>query len=144
MKKWIIVACCLALSACARNRTEVPYVPYVPNPNVSEPAKVIERVIRSQPPAWADPVPYEVIVKSDCIELRTTERGRGILFWKSPGEVRSAICYQNIGKIVLNKTDIWYVEITDRLGNWMCYVYSFDESEAKLFIDALYTMMEKQ
>jgi hypothetical protein len=137
---WQGVAGCLALSACAHNRTDVPYFP---NPNVSEPAKVIERVIRSQPPAWAGPVPYEVIVKSDCIELRTTERG-GFLSRGSPGEVRSAICYQNIGKVVLNKTDIWFIEIKDRLGYWMCYVYSFDESEAKLFIDAMYTMIGKQ
>ena len=137
---WQGVAGCLALSACAHNRTDVPYFP---NPNVSEPAKVIERVIKSQPPAWADPVPYEVIVKSDCIELRTTERG-GFLSRGTPGEVRSAICYQNIGKVVLNYTNIWYVEILDRSGMGMYNVFSFDESEAKLFIDALYTVMERQ
>ena len=147
MKKWIIVACCFALSACAFFRA----VPYAPIPNVSEPAKVIERVLKSQPPAYADEVPFEVSVKSDCIELRTTDPGR---FGGSPGEVRSAIYYKNIGKVVLNKddiwkavlnkTDIWYVEIFDRSGNWMYDVWTFDESEAKLFIDALYTVMPKQ
>jgi hypothetical protein len=133
MKKWLIVVCCLALSACARNRA----VPYIPSPNVSEPAKVIERVLKSQPPAHAFDVPFEVIVNSDCIELRTTYPG-------TPGENRSAICYINIGKVILNKTQLWYVEILDRSGYYIYNVYSFDESEAKLFIDALYTVMGKQ
>ena len=138
MKKWLVVACCLALLACARTRTDVPYVP---NPNVSEPTKIIERVIKHQPPAY-NTIPYEVSAKSDCIEM--TESGGGWAFVGIPRDVASKICYRNIGKIVLNKTEIWYVEIYDRLGNWMCYVYSFDESEAKLFIDAMYTMMAKQ
>ncbi|RPI70680.1 MAG: hypothetical protein EHM38_05325 [Geobacteraceae bacterium] len=137
MKKLIIVACCLVLSACARNRENVPYVP---NPNINEPTKIIERVIKHQPAVYIT-VPYEVSAKSDCIEMRITEPGSRR---KSPGDVANTICYQNIGRIVLNKGDIWYVEIIDRLGNWMYYVYSFDESEAKLFIDAMYTMMGKQ
>jgi hypothetical protein len=141
MRKLLIVACCFALSACARNRTDV--VSYVPNQNVSEPAKVIERVIKHQSPVYIT-VPYEVSAKSDCIELRTTEQGGGWVTGGSPGVVASTICYRNIGKIVLNYNNIWYVEVSDRLGNWMCYVYSFDESEAKLFIDAMYTMMAKQ
>jgi hypothetical protein len=69
----------------------------------------------------------------------------GQIFGSSiPVDVSSVICYRNIGKIALNKTDIWYAEVSDRLGNWMCYVYSFDEKEVKLFIDAMYTMMAKQ
>jgi hypothetical protein len=135
MKKWLVVACCLALSACARNRTDV--VSYVPNPNVNEPAKVIERVIKHQPPAYIN-VPYEISAKSDCIEMRTSEPGG---WFRSPGDVVNTICYRNIGKIVLSKYEIWCVEITDRLGYWMYYVWSIDESEAKLFIDALHTMM---
>jgi hypothetical protein len=137
MKKWLVVACCLTLLACARTRTDVPYVP---NPNVSEPTKIIERVIKHQSPVYIT-VPYEVSAKSDCIEMRITEPGG---WFRGPGDIANTICYRNIGKIVLNKGDIWYIEIIDRLGNWMCYVYSFDESEAKLFIDAMYTMIGKQ
>jgi hypothetical protein len=73
--------------------------------------KVIERVIKHQPPYY-NTVPHEVSVKSDCIELRK---------W----DVTNTIYYRNIGNVVLNKTDIWYAEINDRLGHWMCYVYSF-------------------
>jgi hypothetical protein len=138
MRKLLIVACCFALSACARNRTDV--VSYVPNQNVSEPAKVIERVIKHQSPVYIT-VPYEVSARSDCIEMRMTEPGG---WFRSPGDIANTICYRNVGKIVLHKGDIWYIEIIDRLGNWMYYVYSFDESEAKLFIDAMYTMMAKQ
>jgi hypothetical protein len=69
-----------------------------------------------------------------------TEPGGGGKFGGSPGE----IYYKKIGKVVLNYTDIWYVAILDRSGIGMYNVFSFDESEAKLFIDALYTVMEKQ
>jgi hypothetical protein len=139
MKKWFVIAFCLALSACARNRSDVSYVP---NSNVSEPAKVIERVIRHQPPAYTT-VPHEVVVKSDCIEFRTTYQPGLWVLKNTPGELTNSICYKNIGKVVLYKNDIWYVEILDRSGYWMYYVYSFDESEAKLFIDALYSVMGK-
>ena len=137
MKKWFVVAICLALSACARNHM----VSYVPNPNVIEPTKVIEQIIRTQPPAYARPVPYAVSVKNDYIELQVTEPGG---WFGGPGNVTNTIYYKNIGKVILNKYDIWCVEILDRAGNWMYYVWSFDESEAKLFIDALYTMMGRQ
>lgn len=141
MKKWFIAACCFALVACfLRNRA----VPYVPNPNVSEPENVIERVIKSQPSSYAGTVPYVVSVRNDHIELQISEPGGGLIHGGSPGEVRYAIYYKNIGKIVLNKTDIWYAEILDRSGYWMYYVWSFDENEAKLFIDAMYTVMGRQ
>jgi hypothetical protein len=132
MKKWIMFVCCLALFACNSA------VRYVPNPNVSDPAKVIERIMISQPPQYAGDVPYKVSVKSDSIEMWMTEKSEGE--GKSgggPGE----IYYKNIGKVVLNHTDIWYVEILDRSGIWMYNVFSFEESEAKQFIDALYTVM---
>jgi hypothetical protein len=133
MKKWIMFGCCLALFACNSA------VRYVPNPNVSDPAKVIERIMISQPPHYAGAVPSIVSVKSDSIEMWMTEPGGGKKFGGNPGE----IYYKNIGKVVLNHTDIWYVEILDRSGIWMYNVFSFDESEAKLFIDALYTVMGK-
>jgi hypothetical protein len=137
MKKWLIFACCLALFSCARNRA----VPYVPNPNVTEPAKVIERVIKSQPASYAGAVPYAVSAKNDCIEMQMTEPGGWL---RSSGDAINMIYYKNIGRLVLNKTDIWYIEILDRSGYWMYYVWSFDENEAKLFIDAIYTVMGKQ
>jgi hypothetical protein len=133
MKKWIMFVCCLALFACALNSA----VPYVPNPNVSDPAKVIERIMISQPPQYAGDVPYKVSVKSDSIEMWMTESGDEGKSGGGSGE----IYYKNIGKVVLNHTDIWYVEILDRSGIWMYNVFSFEESEAKQFIDALYTVM---
>ena len=132
MKKWIMFACCPVLLACALNTA----VPYVPNPNVSDPAKVVERIMISQPPDFAGAVPSKVSVKSDSIEMWMPEAGGG----GSPGE----IYYKDIGKVVLNYTNIWYVAILDRSGIGMYNVFSFDESEAKLFIDALYTVMENR
>jgi hypothetical protein len=134
MKKWIVFVCCVALFACNSA------VRYVPNPNVTDPAKVIERIMISQPPHYAGAVPYKVSVKSDSIEMWMSEPGGGGKSGGSPGE----IYYKNIGKVVLNHTDIWYVEILDHSGIWMYNVFSFEESEAKQFIDALYTVMGKQ
>jgi hypothetical protein len=131
MKKWIMFVCCLALFACNSA------VRYVPTPNVSDPAKVIERIMISQPPQYAGDVPNRVSVKSDSIEMWMTESGGEGKSGGGPG----VIYYKNIGKVVLNHTDIWYVAILDRSGIWMYNVFSFDESEAKQFIDALYTVM---
>jgi hypothetical protein len=100
----------------------------------------IERVIKQQPSSY-NTVPYDVAANSDCIVMRMTEQGGWGPFQANPGNYVNSICYRNIGKVTLNKTDIFYVEVYDRAGNWLCYVYSFDESEAKLFIDALHTMM---
>jgi hypothetical protein len=136
MKKWIMFVCCLALFACALNSA----VPYVPNPNVSDPAKVIERIMISQPPDYAGAVPFKVSVKSDSLEMWMTEPGGGEKF----GESHGVIYYKNIGKVVLNHADIWYVEILNPSGIWIYNVFSFDENEAKQFVDALYTVMEKQ
>jgi hypothetical protein len=138
MLKWLAVGlCCVAISACAHFRK----IPYEPKANVSEPNKVIERVIKQQPSSYTT-VPYEVSAKSDCIVMTMTEPGGWFVFGQSPGTLVNTICYRNIGKVTLNKTDIFYVEVYDRAGNWLCYVYSFDESDAKLFIDALHTMMD--
>jgi hypothetical protein len=136
MKQRLMFVCCLALFACALNSA----IPYVPHPNVSDPAKVIERIMISQPPDFAGAVPFKVSVESDSIKMWMTEPGGGKGGGGSPGE----IYYQNIGKVVLNYTNIWYVEIMDRSGIDLYNVFSFDESEAKLFIDALYTVMERQ
>jgi hypothetical protein len=134
MKKWIIFVCCLALFSCFLNRT-VPYVPSL----IVDPEKIIERVLTSQPPEYAGDVPYKVSVKSDSIEMWMSESEGG---GKSEGST-GAIYYKNISKIVLNHTDIWYVEILDHSGIWMYNVFSYKENEAKQFIDALYTVMGK-
>jgi HJR/Mrr/RecB family endonuclease len=63
---------------------------------------------------------------------------------KRVDDISKIICYENIGKVNLYKTDICFVEIYDRMNNWMYTVYSFEESKAKNFIDALYSMMKSQ
>lgn len=119
-------------------------VPYAANPNIAEPEKIIEWCIKSQPPAWAYPPPFEVTVNKDCIEIRTTDPGGGWFFGGAPGELRTAIYFKNVGKLTLYNDRIWYVEILDRAGYWMYYVYSLDESSAKHFMDAMHTMMARQ
>jgi hypothetical protein len=136
MKKMLILICCIALSACGR----LYIIPYQPNTNAINPTTTIERTIKLQPPAYTT-VPYEISVKNDCIQMRLTEEHR-----KRVDDISKTICYENIGKVILYKykNNICYVEIYDRLNNWMYTVYSFEESKAKNFIDALYTMMKSQ
>ena len=112
MKEWILFLGCLALLACALNTA----VPYVPNPNVNDPAKVIERIMISQLPDFAGAVPYKASVKNDSIEMWMTGPGSG----GSPG----GNYYRGIGKVVLNYTNYWYVAILDRPGIGM-YKVSF-------------------
>lgn len=133
MKKWIVFVSCLALFACSRT---VHYVPSL----IVDPEKIIQRVMTSQPPEYAGDVPYKVSVKNDSIEMWMSEPGGE---GKSEGST-GAIYYKNIGKIVLNHTDIWYVSIFDHSGIEMYNIFSFKENEAKKFIDALYTVTGKQ
>jgi hypothetical protein len=135
MKKiLILVVFCIVLSACGR----LYIIPYQPNTNAIDPAQTIEQMIRSQPPAWTT-VPYEIAVTKDCIQMRLAEKRHKP---RRVDDISTTICYENIGKVNLYKTDICYVEIYDRMNNWMYTVYSFEESKAKNFIDALHTMMK--
>jgi hypothetical protein len=136
MKNILILVFCIVLSACGRSYI----IPYQPNTNAIEPNQTIERIIRSQPPAWTT-VPYEISVTKDCIQMRLLEERRKP---KRVDDISKTICYENIGKVILYKTDICYVEIYDRLNNWIYTVYSFEESKSKIFIDALHTMMKSQ
>ena len=86
---------------------------------------------------------------SDCFEMIVAERRSSTPIPLPVGpsytaNVSKVICYKNIGKVILHSSEVWYVDIYDRLGYWMYSVYSFDEVDAKRFIDALYTMIESQ
>ena len=133
MKKWIVFPCCLALLSCFLN----PTVAYVPNRTV-DPAQIIERTMTSQPPEVAGAVPYKVSVNSDSIKMWMPGQGDG---GGGSGGNFGEIYYREIGKVVLKHTDIWYVQILDYSGVEMYNVFATKESDAKQFIDALFTVM---
>jgi hypothetical protein len=57
-----------------------------------------------------------------------------------------AIYYKNLQELRLVRSldaKTWRVEIYDKLGSDLYWVYTLDEFEAKLFYDALYFMMNK-
>jgi hypothetical protein len=135
---WVILfAICISLylSACARNYT----VPYTPRSVPEEPAKIIERVLRQQPPAYSY-VPFDINVGRDCIQFKTVE-WTGMGANRRPNDLVTTLCYNNIGRITLNRGDCWYVDVYERGGAWMYQVWSYNEKEAKLFIDALYAIV---
>jgi hypothetical protein len=132
----VFIILALAFGCGPRGRYNIPYSP---NPNVNEPAKVIERVIKQQPASYTY-VPFNVVVNDDCIEMKTSEPGG---WFKAPGDSTNTICFRNVGKITLNSQGIWYADILDKGGAWIYYVWSYDESELKFFIDAMYVMMDR-
>jgi hypothetical protein len=136
MKNMFLLLFCIVLFSCG----SLYIIPYQPNTNAIDSIQTIERIIRSQPPAWTT-VPYELSVTKDCIQMRFLEKHRKP---QRVDDTSITICYKNIGKVNLYKTDIYYVEIYDRMNNWMYTIYSFEESDAKIFIDALYTMMKSK
>ena len=121
-------------------------VPYQPKFKDKNPAETIKQIIRSQPPAYIA-IPYKISVQSDCLEMMVTEERSSSpvplpLAPSYTATVSKVICYKNIGEVILHESNVWYVEIYDRLGNWMYTVYCYNEIDAKRFIDALYTMKE--
>jgi len=102
MKKWMVFLCCLALFACALNSA----VPYVPNPNVSAPEKVIERIMISQPPDYAGAVPFKVSVINRPKIVLTEIDPLSLILSPSPGgegRVRGGCVHTNMQPLIREK-----------------------------------------
>jgi len=71
----------------------------------------------------------------------------GILSMIIPGSIVPTILYyRNLGDPKLSRSTkypIWHVEIYDKSGNDLYWVYTHEEKEAKDFINALYYMIKR-
>lgn len=149
-----IILIFFALTSCA---TIIPtvYTPYTPNPiNVTDPISVIRNTIQQQPPAYAY-TPAYLEVDDQCIKLFMESYstnllpiiggGGGIIV--GPGSTNLSpelVCYRNIGRIGLfhiEMKNLWRVEIDDKGGNYMYWVYTYERSDAERFIDAIYNFV---
>ncbi len=53
------------------------------------------------------------------------------------------IYYKNLGPLILVKSKgAWRIELYDKLGNDLYWVWTFEEEKAKEFINALHYMIE--
>ncbi|MCG7852817.1 MAG: hypothetical protein MIO92_09870 [Methanosarcinaceae archaeon] len=131
----------LFLMGCAHQGDRIPYSPNITD--IENPIGIIKDTIDQQPSCAAMPTRTEVTEK--FIRLYFIEGGISPLFGQH--EKPLAIYYKNLQELRLIRSldsKTWRVEIFDKLGSDLYWVYTLDESEAKRFYDALYFMMSKE
>lgn len=140
MKRLLIVTLCFALfSGCG-----VKQINYKPDiTNVVNPIPTLKETLEQQPPAYAY-VPFKVEVTDQFMALYLVESG--IVPLSSSSIVPTILYYKNLGDPRLSKSirdQIWQVQIYDKFGNDLYWVYTDNENEAKSFLNALVYMIEK-
>jgi hypothetical protein len=147
---YTIILTFLALMSC---RTVMP-TEYTANPaNVADPISVMKNTIQQQPAAYAyleiDDKCIILFMESSRLTAMPVLGGSGGVVVGQGGSNLSPeyVCYKNIGRISLSHIegdDIWRIEIDDKRGNYMYWVYTYERSEAERFIDAIYNFVELQ
>lgn len=131
----------LLLLACGC-ASRIDYTPDVSH--VKDPISTIKDTLEQQPPAYAY-LPVKVEVTEQIITLYLVESGMVPL--SSSSIVPKFFYYKNLGDPRLSKSarnPIWHVEIYDKMGNDLYWVYTAEERAAKEFINALHYMIELQ
>ena len=145
MKQIISITACLILLACS-HKDVIPYTPYTPDiSNINDPITTIKDTLEQQPPAYAY-VPARVEVTDKFIKLYLVESGILSKFIGGGRIVPTILYYKNLGVPKLGRSmnpSIWHVEIYDKFGNDLYWVYTQEENEAKEFLNALYYMIKK-
>ncbi|MDA8137363.1 MAG: hypothetical protein M0036_01815 [Desulfobacteraceae bacterium] len=142
MKRVLMILFCLGFFACSNTQR----IDYSPNfGNLKDPISLIKITLEQQPPAYAY-VPVKVEVTDQLMTLYLVESGIPSPFNSGSSIVPKILYYRNLGDPKLSKSTkypIWHVEIYDKLGNDLYWVYTQDEREAKEFIDSLCYMIKK-
>lgn len=141
MRRIIIFLFYMLLSGCAHQGVQTPYTPNLSN--VHDPIGLIKNTIEQQPSCAA--MPTKVEVTNAFIRLYFVEVP--IFPFTGQSEKPLDIYYKNLEKLELVRSfdsKVWRIEIYDKLGSDLYWVYTLDEYEAKRFYDALYFMMSKE
>jgi len=141
MKKIYLSIFTSILIGCAHIGDRIPYSPNTTD--IENPIGIIKDTIDQQPSCAAMPTKTEVT--EDFIRLYFIEGGISPLF--STSQKPLVIYYNNLQELRLVRSldaKTWRVEIFDKLGSDLYWVYTLNEPEAKRFYDALYFMMIKQ
>jgi hypothetical protein len=131
----------LLLLACGC-ASRINYTPDVSH--VKDPISTIKNTLEQQPPAYAY-LPVKVEVTEQLITLYLVDSG--VLPLLGSSIIPTILHYRNLGDLRLSKSarnPIWHVEIYDKMGNDLYWVYTTEEKEAKEFINALHYMIEQQ
>lgn len=136
MKKFIFACTLLLVFACASTMN------YVPKQfqSVSEAKLTIKRFLKEQPPEF---VPYNIEITTDCLKTENyLIRGSVLAAGITTVPTITYVCYSNIGDIKLYfKKGIYRIFVFDKDSSVVrSKYYSSNESKAKKFIDALYTL----
>jgi hypothetical protein len=140
VRRIIIFLFYLALSGCAHQGVQIPYTADLST--VHDPIALIKNTIEQQPSCAA--MPTKVEVTKAFLRLYFVESP--IFPFTGQSEKPLDIYYKNLEKLELVRSfdsKVWRIEIYDKLGSDLYWVYTLDESEAKRFYDALYFMMSK-
>lgn len=141
MKRAYLSICIFFLIRCSHLGDRIPYSPNITD--IENPIGIIKDTIDQQPSCAAMPTRTEVT--DDFIRLYFIESGISPL----SGQIEKplTIYYKNLQELKLIRSldsRTWRVEIYDKLGSDLYWVYTLNESEAKRFYDALYFMMSKK
>ena len=136
MKKFIFACTLLLVFACASTMN------YVPKQfqSVVEAKSIIFRFLKEQPPKF---VPYDIEVANDYLKTGSyftrIDYFLGVI---STTPTTTYLYYSNIGDIKLYfKKGIYRIFVFDKDSSFVrSKYYSTNESKAKEFIDALYTL----
>lgn len=137
----LIIISALLLSACAATRID-----YQPNPTLSNPAAIVERVLYEQPDSKR---PESVNVTDTYVEygtgLKTVSTPSGMGSTTSTSLLKGVrIYYRSVAETRLYRKNRWYVvEPRSAAGRTLAQVYVEDESTAKRLMDALATLKDK-
>jgi hypothetical protein len=132
----------LLLLACGC-ASRIDYTPDVSH--VKDPISTIRDTLEQQPPAYAY-LPVKVEVTEQVITLHLVESGM-LPVLGGGNIVPKILYYRNLGDPKLSKSarhPIWHVELCDKMGNDLYWVYTTEERAAKEFINALHYMIQLQ
>ena len=133
---------CLALFACATTVNVINYTPDLSN--IEDPISTIKNTLEQQPPAYAY-VPVKVEVTDQMMAVYMLESG---LFKLGTSIVPTVFYYKTLGDPRLSRSTranfIWNIEIFDKYGNSLYWVFTDSEKQAKDFVDALVYMIRSK
>lgn len=123
---------------CAHLGDQIPYTPDLKH--IENPIAIIKETIEQQPSCAAMPTRTEV--NEDFVRLYFFEAS--IFPLSGQSEKPLTIYYKNLQELRLIRSfdaQSWRIEIFDKLGSDLYWVYTLNEPDAKKFYDALYLMM---
>ena len=136
VKCLLIIFPCFYLLACSALR----HVQYQPSKeNIFDPISIIKNTFDRQPEAYN---PTQIIELTNEY-IKVAEQGSFIIL---PYQAIKIVFFDNMEKPRISKDlirDIWWVEIYDKSGTFLFYVYATEENRIKRFVDALHIMMER-